>query len=151
LDHKAPALIDDLIACWSDWDINEDYYLTDLAPRIVRSPGSAQLNNREKEIVAALQKQLSQGEWQQLPTLIAQRRAGELKELDSDRERAKALEEAERECRQAEEARMARKRALVARLKDVGLTRFRGPIRVKRSSSMKGVEEDGQERQTVSA
>jgi hypothetical protein len=33
----------------------------------------------------------------------------------------------------------------------VGLTRFRGPIRVKRSSSMKGVEEDGQERQAVSA
>ena len=33
----------------------------------------------------------------------------------------------------------------------VGLTRFREPIRVKRSSSMKGVEEDGQERQAVSA
>ncbi len=33
----------------------------------------------------------------------------------------------------------------------LGLTRFRGPIRVKRSSSMKGVEEDEQERQAVSA
>ena len=33
----------------------------------------------------------------------------------------------------------------------LGLTRFRGPIRVKRSSSMKGVEEDGQERQTLLA
>ena len=32
----------------------------------------------------------------------------------------------------------------------LGLTRFRGPIRVKRSGSVKGVE-DGQERQAVSA
>jgi hypothetical protein len=38
-----------------------------------------------------------------------------------------------------------------AMIGDLGLTRFRGPIRVKRSSSMKGVEEDGQERQTLLA
>jgi hypothetical protein len=33
----------------------------------------------------------------------------------------------------------------------VGLTRFRGPVRVKRSGSVKGVEEDGQERQALLA
>jgi hypothetical protein len=33
----------------------------------------------------------------------------------------------------------------------LGLTRFREPIRVKRSSSMKGAAEVGQERQAVSA
>ncbi len=33
----------------------------------------------------------------------------------------------------------------------LGLTRFRGPIRVKRSSSMKGVGKDGQERQALLA
>ena len=33
---------------------------------------------------------------------------------------------------------------------DLGLTRFRGPIRVKRSGSVKGVE-DGQQRQTLLA
>jgi hypothetical protein len=33
----------------------------------------------------------------------------------------------------------------------VGLTRFREPIRVKRSGSVKGVEEDGQERQALFA
>jgi hypothetical protein len=32
----------------------------------------------------------------------------------------------------------------------LGLTRFRGPIRVKRSGSMKGVE-DGQDRQNLAA
>jgi hypothetical protein len=31
----------------------------------------------------------------------------------------------------------------------VGLTRLHGPIRVKRSGSVKGVEEDGKERQTL--
>jgi hypothetical protein len=33
----------------------------------------------------------------------------------------------------------------------LGLTRFREPIRVKRSGSVKGVEEDGQERQALLA
>ena len=33
----------------------------------------------------------------------------------------------------------------------VGLTRLHGPIRVKRSGYVKGVEEDGQERQAVFA
>ncbi len=116
MERTTSKLIDDLIACWSDYDINEDFYVTDLVPRIVRSPNSARLNNREKGIVTTLQQRLSRGEWQQLPALIVQRRAGKLKELESDRERAKALEEAERERRRAEEARIVRKRALVARL-----------------------------------
>ncbi len=33
----------------------------------------------------------------------------------------------------------------------LGLTRLHGPIRVKRSGSVKGVEEDGQERQALLA
>jgi DNA modification methylase len=33
----------------------------------------------------------------------------------------------------------------------LGLTRFREPIRVERSGSVKGVEEDGQDRQTLLA
>jgi hypothetical protein len=33
----------------------------------------------------------------------------------------------------------------------LGLTRFREPIRVKRSGSTKGVEEEGQDRQTLLA
>ena len=33
----------------------------------------------------------------------------------------------------------------------LGLTRFRGPIRVKRSGSVKGLEEDRQERQALLA
>jgi hypothetical protein len=39
----------------------------------------------------------------------------------------------------------------ISSLARMGLTRFRGLIRVKRSGSVKGVEEDGQDRQAVSA
>lgn len=119
MEHTALALIDELIACWTNWESNEDYYLTALAPSIVRSFGSAGLNDREREIVAALRRRLSQEEWHRLPALIAQRRAGKLKELDSDRERAEALRKAERERLRAEEAQIARKRALATRLEGV--------------------------------
>ncbi len=125
MEHTALTLIDKLIACWTNWNFDEEYYLTVLTPSIVRSVGSAhlmdneKLNDREKKIVTELRPLLSQEEWQQLPTLIAQRRVNKLKELDSDRQRAKALRKAERERRRAEEARIARKRALVDRLEDV--------------------------------
>jgi ATPase subunit of ABC transporter with duplicated ATPase domains len=148
LEHTALELIDQLIACWCDWDSHERDYLDVVAPSIVRSDDFSQLLPKEKVIVTALRRLLSEREWPQLPTLIAQRRANRLKELASDRERAQAREEARRrkdeECaqrkeeearkqleiererrrqeqeqREAEEAQIARKRALVARLKDV--------------------------------
>lgn len=85
--HTALERIDKLIACWNDWDSNEEYYLTILAPSIVRSDGSEHLLNNEQEIVAALRHLLSEAEWQQLPTLIAQRRVNNLNDLVSDRAR----------------------------------------------------------------
>ncbi|MBI1930089.1 UvrD-helicase domain-containing protein [Candidatus Poribacteria bacterium] len=128
MEYTALELIDKLIACWSDWDFI-------LAPSIVRSDGSVWLTNNEKEIVTELRQLLSPGEWQELPMLIAQRRAKKLREVRhrEDEERARREEEKEREQHeiererkrqererlQAEEAQIARKRALVARLKDV--------------------------------
>lgn len=124
MEHTALELIDKLIACWNNWDSNEEYYLNVLASSIVRSDGSEHLMNNEQEIVAALRHLLSEAEWQQLPTLIAQRRANNLNELASDRERAEARRESKRRedqerarRKEAEEAQIGRKRALVARLK----------------------------------
>ena len=145
MEHTALEFIDKLIACWNDWESNEEYYLTDLAPSIVRADGSTQLVNNEAKTVAVLQRLLSKEEWSQLPTLIAERRAKRLRDLVSDRERARIREEkkhqeeeeqarrkeeeerkqreieCEREHReqlrhQTEEVQIARKRALVARL-----------------------------------
>ncbi len=112
MEHATLTLIDKLIAHWSNWDYYEEYYLNVLAPSIVHANGGTKLKGTEKEIVTALRRQLSDGEWQQLPTLIAQRREA-LREEKRERERR------EQERRLAEEARIVRKRALVARLKEV--------------------------------
>jgi len=106
LEYTALELIDKLINCWSLWDLQEEYYLTVLAPSIVRSDGSAKLMDNEKKIVTALRRLLSEGEWSNLPTLIAQRRNKELKKLASDRERA----EAQREANRREEEERARRK-----------------------------------------
>ena len=98
MEGEVLTLIDKLIACWSDWDSNEEYYLGVFAPNIVRSGGRSdgfrRLRGNERKIVTALRRQLSQREWQHLPALIAQRRIDKQKELDTARERAKILEEA---------------------------------------------------------
>lgn len=123
MEGEVLTLIDKLIACWSDWDSNEEYYLGVFAPNIVRSGGRSdgfrRLRGNERKIVTALRRQLSQREWQHLPALIAQRRIDKQKELDTARERAKVLEEAERKRRREDQARIARKAALIVRLKDV--------------------------------
>ncbi len=159
MEHTALEFIDKLIACWHVWGANKQYYLTVLAPSIVHSDGSMQLTPREREIVSALHRLLSEEEWRQLPELIAQRRANKLTELASDRERADARQKAkrreteqrarrkereererreierererqERERRQAQEAQMARRRAVVARLQDVFESDFLSADRV---------------------
>jgi len=72
--------------------------------------GSERLLPREREIVSSLRRLLSQEEWSKLPTLIAERRANRLKGLTSDRRRQG------REQRQSQDAVMARKKAVIARL-----------------------------------
>ena len=116
--RTALEYLDELIACWSSWEVYEEHYLNVHVPNIVRSHGAMKLNPNEKEAIRELRPLLSRQEWQQLPVLIAQRRADNLKELESDLERARAAQEDEREHRQAEEARNERKRALAARLQD---------------------------------
>jgi DNA helicase IV len=104
-------------------------------------------------MVAALRQLLSSEEWIRLPELIAARRAQRLPKLASDRERAEARKEAERreaeeqakikaeeerrqreierererqerERRQAEEAKVARKKAPLARIRDAFASDF---------------------------
>lgn len=80
-------LLDKLINYWSVWETNADYYLTILAPAIVRGDSSHCLSEREKMIVAKLRDSLSPEEWSRLPELITQRQAGTLKLLASDGQR----------------------------------------------------------------
>ncbi len=124
--------IDKLLAYWgSDWDSNEDFYLTTLVPSIARTDASVDLTGEERKIVVELRKLLSDDEWSQLPTLIAQRRVHKLKELISDRQRAEQRKEVELERKQQEEQRrqveaerLARKRGLLARIEAAFISNF---------------------------
>lgn len=99
LGHTALGLINELIGCWSKstWNSrHEEYYLTVLLPSIMCSDGSVHATDKEKKTVATLRHLLSEAEWQQLPTLNVQRRANNLNDLASDRERAEAQRESKR-------------------------------------------------------
>jgi len=105
VEYTALELIKKLIACWNCWDSQEEYYLTVLAPDIVR--GSAQLTYKEREMISELRGMLTAEEWAQLPELITECRAGRLKELASDCEREQVRKEAERkEAEHKEEQRI---------------------------------------------
>ena len=119
-------VIDKLIAYWGDdWNAHEADYLTVIIPGIVRSDDSVQLTKKEKKYTLLLQRLLSAEEWAQLPVLIAQRRAGQLRVLSSDQAREMERKEAERRAAE-ERARIeaiakqqaARKKALLLRTRE---------------------------------
>lgn len=108
---KALDSIDSLIRHWrNSWSRHEDFLLNNLAPGIVQ--GTADLDEFEQRVVSHLKDLLSPEEWSQLPNLIADRRAGNLKEVPSDRKRYEEWLRAERKERlkQAELARLDRER-----------------------------------------
>ena len=91
-------LIDALIEHWRFWDQHEKFYLTHLAPSLVSDSSGA--DDVEKDILTKLRKLLNESEWNALPQLIAERRQGILREIESERLRreaeARALEQAAR-------------------------------------------------------
>lgn len=110
----AAELLDKLIACWSMWESNEDYYLNELAPAIICGSGAGHLSPNEEEIISLLRKTLSAKEWGRLSELIAERRANPRMEIESDRKRLKAKRERRRReeegHRRREAERLARER-----------------------------------------
>jgi len=100
LKNAALKVIDALIAAWNPWDPFEECYLTVVVAAIVRSSDA-----RRQEEEARRHEQARQHE-------------------EEERRRRQKREQQERKRRQAEETRLARKRALVARIKDVFETDF---------------------------
>lgn len=95
-EHQASALIESLIQHWACWDEHEDFYLTKLAPSLVASPERG--DNAEKKILINLRQLLNDQEWQDLPKLIAESRAGNLRKIESEREEREAREKEEQEA-----------------------------------------------------
>jgi len=97
----ALGLLDQLIGCWHRWDRYADYYLRELAPAIARGQHIPAPGDADRRIVERLKELLTANEWERLPQLLEQRRAGTLLELESDRRRRQ--EEADYQRRRADE------------------------------------------------
>ena len=91
-------LIDCLIKHWRFWDEHEDFYLTKLAPSLVANPDSG--TEIEKILLRDLRRHLNEKEWCDLPRMIAERRAGILREIESERLQREALEKERQEAEQ---------------------------------------------------
>jgi hypothetical protein len=84
--ERAVDLLDRLIAGWSGFDEQEQYYVRQLAPRIVDGTANG-LTAQVKGLIAELKDLLSEDEWNSLPDHLDLRRQGLLEEFDSDRAR----------------------------------------------------------------
>ena len=88
-------LLDALINHWGLWDQHEQFYLTTLAPFLVKNP--TQGDETEREILQKLRILLNQNEWMALPILISERRPRLVREIESEREKQeRARQEAQR-------------------------------------------------------
>ena len=105
--RKPSELIESLIRHWACWDQHEVFYLTKLAPSLVLKPESG--DPTERSLLAELRPLLSEKEWSELPQMIAEKRAGVLRETENERLRREILE---RENKEAEERRTAMLREL---------------------------------------
>ena len=95
-DQNPSKLIDRLISHWACWDEHENFYLTRLAPSLVANPDSG--DDTEKLLLRDLRRHLNENEWCDLPRMIAERRAGTLREIESERLRREAQEKERQEA-----------------------------------------------------
>ena len=89
-------LIDEIIKHWACWDEHEDFYLTQLAPSLVANPGNG--DDKERLILQELRTLLNENEWLALPQLIAERRAGFLRQIAIERTRREVHEREKQEA-----------------------------------------------------
>lgn len=92
---EAGRLLDELIHHWPYWDRYENFYLKELAPALVKNPNQG--TEHEIELFGKLQNLLTCAELDALPELISERRAGRLREIDSERLRREDEEQSKQE------------------------------------------------------
>ncbi|GHT93262.1 hypothetical protein FACS1894116_04900 [Betaproteobacteria bacterium] len=124
---RSPSqLIESLAKHWACWDEHEEFYLKKLAPALVVDPKSG--DETERAILQELRQQLNEGEWRDLPQLIAEKRRGILREIESEKRRRETLErerqEEERKRREAAEE-AERERIRLGRLRQEAEARKR--------------------------
>jgi DNA helicase-4 len=131
---SASELIDALLGHWSRWDVHEEFYLTKLAPSLVADPNRG--DDTEKVLLLQLRSHLDDSEWSELPRILAERREGIYREIESDRLRREAQEIA----RQKEELER-RRREQEFRLKQEVIRQQEEIARARREAERIRVEE----------
>ena len=108
IDARGVKLLDELIGRWLKWEVNERYYLEELAPAIVLSdPAFRWISSQaERRTVIQLRSLMSPGDWRVLPELIRERRHLGFHELGA----GEAAERARREREAWPEARARARR-----------------------------------------
>lgn len=64
--------LDALIGHWSRWEDHESFYLNELLPSLMRDPSSG--DSFEQKLLKTLKSRLTEGEWIELPNIVARRR-----------------------------------------------------------------------------
>lgn len=127
--------VDDLIDCWSNWELSRNYYVTVLVPQIVATSHFDGETDRERNAVSRIRALFQGHEWASLADIIDERRPSperarilrEQAQREREREeleRAESVREEDRRqgMRRREEARL---RAHRERAKSVLLTALR--------------------------
>ena len=110
---ETEILLDILIAHWLFWEQHENYYLTELAPSLLSDPSKG--DPLEQETFAKLRKILTQDKWQAIPSLLVERRAGILREIESERLRREMQEREKEEVKRIAAQKAAQNREEEAR------------------------------------
>lgn len=101
-------LLDALIDHWRFWDQHEEFYLKTLAPSLVENPSKG--DDTERVLLGKLRAVLNDSEWHSIPLLISERRAGILREIESERLHKEAEEKERRERERLEAQRREEER-----------------------------------------
>ena len=107
------VLLDILIAHWLRWEQHENYYLTELAPSLLSDPSKG--DPLEQETFTKLRKILTQDQWQVVPSLLLKRRAGILREIESERLRREMQKREKNEAKRIAARKAAQNREEEAR------------------------------------
>lgn len=146
-DPDVVRCLDKLIDHWGQWEAFEDYYLGELAPRIVRSTDLQWLGEEERRVVTTLRDLLESDEWDRLPQLLHRRR---LDQREEETARLCAREERQQEAvarREAEEEQSARRERVARRFREILATDFLNADRVVQSAPDSVLLGDGQRRE----
>jgi len=117
-EQTVEELLGKLISHWCDWERHEVFYLETLAPQLTKAPESG--DDTERSILNSLKGILNDNEWLNLPSLIREKRDGNLREIEKEKLRQQSERKAKEEekKRKEQEKIVAEQRAKEKRIEE---------------------------------